>query len=299
MESQASTRIRAIYRVTLIGSMVNAALIVVKLAAGIVGRSSALTADAVHSLSDFLTDIIVLVFVRISGKPKDADHNYGHGKYETFSAMVIGVILCFVGAGLGLGSAIRVFDAFHGNPLPAPEWTALIVAALSIIAKESLFRYTITRGRRLNSTAVIANAWHHRSDAFSSIGALAGIAGAMFLGPDWRVLDPIAAIIVSVFIIKSGIDITRPNIGELLEKSLSPDDENRIRRIVMSVPGVKAEHNLRTRRIGNIVSIEMHAKMAGHITLTEAHNIASEIERRIRDAYGSDSLINIHMEPAK
>lgn len=282
MESQATARIRAIYRVTLTGSVVNAALIVVKLAAGIVGRSSALTADAVHSLSDFLTDIIVLVFVRISGKPKDADHNYGHGKYETFSAMMIGIILCLVGLGLGAGATLKVIDAIHGVELPAPEWVALIVAAISIAAKESLFRYTIARGRRLNSTAVIANAWHHRSDAFSSIGALAGIAGAMFLGADWRVLDPIAAIIVSILIIKSGIDITRPNIGELLEKSLSPDDENRIHRIVMSVPGVKAEHNLRTRRIGNVVSIEMHAKMSGDITLTEAHNIASEIERRIR-----------------
>lgn len=290
-------REKKIYKVTLIGTAVNVVLIALKFVAGIVGRSSAMTADAVHSLSDFITDVIVLIFVRIAGKPKDSRHEYGHGKFETLATLVIGLILAAAGAGLLFNGIELVFDSIKGHVLPQPTWLALIIAIVSIVSKEVLYRYTDAQGRRLNSQAVVANAWHHRSDAISSIGTLVGVAGAMFLGEQWRILDPLAAIAVSFFIIKSGYDIMRPCIDELLESSLPESDEQQIIDIVLSVPGIDALHNLRTRRIGNGVAIDLHAKMNGDMTLTQAHALATEAEKRLRSHFGKATMINIHMEP--
>ena len=221
------SRQKSIYKVTWIGSVVNFLLLAFKFAAGILGHSAALVADAVHSLSDFATDIIVIVFVRISGKPEDEDHKYGHGKYETLATAVIGLILFAVGIGILVNGATAVGDFLKGKVLPAPSIVALIVAAISIISKEILYRYTINEGKKLNSQAVIANAWHHRSDAFSSIGTLIGIGGAIFLGEKWRILDPIAAIVVSGFIMKVAIDLLKPCIDELLERSLPAETEQK------------------------------------------------------------------------
>ena len=266
-------REKKIYRVTLVGSAVNALLIVLKFVAGVVGRSSAMVADAVHSLSDFITDVIVLVFVRIAGKPRDKGHDYGHGKFETLATLIIGIILAVPGVGL--------------------------VAVGSIVSKEALYRYTRRSGRELDSPAVVANAWHHRSDAMSSGGTLVGIAGAMFLGDRWRILDPLAAIVVSLFIIKSGYDIMRPCIGELLEASLPEEEEREIEALVRAVPGIEDVHNLRTRRIGNGIAVDLHARADGRLSLAEAHDKATEAENAVRRRFGPNSIINIHMEPTK
>lgn len=292
-------REKDIYKVTIVGTVVNAVLVAVKFVAGIMGRSSALVADAVHSLTDFVSDIVVLVFVRISGKPRDAEHEYGHGKFETLATMIIGVLLIGAGIGLLINGAKQVWDSLNGAILSEPTWIALVVAVISIVSKEILYRYTVKEGRRLNSDAVIANAWHHRSDAISSFGTMVGIAGAMFFGEKWRILDPLAAVVVSFFIIKAGYDITKPAINELLETSLPKAQTDEITEIIQSVDGVKALHNLRTRKIGNAIAIDVHVKMDGDLRLTEAHDIASRIERTIRDRYGEGSLINVHMEPYK
>lgn len=291
------SREKAIYKVTLVGTAVNAALIVLKFLAGIVGRSSALIADAVHSMSDFITDVIVLVFVHIAGRPKDKGHDYGHGKFETFATMIIGVILIFAGVALMINGIKLISKSFGGYELPQPTYLALAIALASIVSKEVLFRYTMRAGIRWNSQAVRANAWHHRSDAISSIGTLVGVAGAMFLGHKWRVLDPIAAVVVSLFIIKSGYDIMKPAIGDLLERSLPDADENNIRKIVMSVNGIDRVGNLRTRRVGNTVVIDLTAKMDGQLTLCEAHEKVTEAELLLRKSYGMDTIISIHMEP--
>lgn len=293
------SREKEIYKVTIIGTIVNALLVAVKFVAGIMGRSSALVADAVHSLTDFVSDIVVLVFVRISGKPRDAEHEYGHGKFETLATMIIGVLLVAAGIGLLFNGAKQVWDSINGIVLPEPTWIALAVAFISIVSKELLFRYTIKEGRRLNSDAVIANAWHHRSDVISSIGTMIGIGGAMFFGRKWRILDPIAAVVVSFFIIKAGYDIIKPAINELLEASLPKEQTDEITEIIRSVAGVKGLHNLRTRKIGNAIAIDVHVKMDGDLRLTEAHEIASRIEKAIRDHYGVESMINVHMEPLK
>lgn len=299
MASQDTTREKGIYRVTIIGSIVNFVLLVFKFFAGFIGHSSAMIADAVHSLSDFVTDIIVIVFVRISGKPQDESHDYGHGKYETLATAIIGAALMAVGIGILVNSVTGIIYAFNGNILEAPSILALIAAAISIVSKEILYQYTVFKGRRLNSKAVIANAWHHRSDAFSSIGTLIGIAGAIFLGEKWRVLDPIAALIVSTFIIKVAIDLVKPCIDELLEKSLPNEVEGKILSIIQSFSEVKSPHHLRTRRIGNNIAIEIHIRMDGAMSLKDAHEITKNIEAALKEEFGKDTHIGIHMEPAK
>lgn len=288
-------REREIYRVTLVGTAVNVVLIVLKFIAGIMGRSSALVADAVHSLSDFVTDAIVLIFVRIAGKPRDRNHEYGHGKYETLATVVIGLILIAAGIGLMINGIEHIVRSINGEVLPRPEWIALVIAVVSIASKEWLFRYTKAVGKRFNSQVVIANAWHHRSDAISSLGTLVGIAGALFF--DWRILDPVAAVVVSAFIIKSGIDIMRPTVGDLLDAALPEEQQEEIVNIVKSVSEIKDVHNLRTRRIGNVIAIDLHAKMDGHLTLTHAHDIVTTAENRLKEKYGPATIVNIHMEP--
>jgi cation diffusion facilitator family transporter len=291
-------REKEIYKVTLTGTAVNAALIVLKFVAGFVGRSSAMVADAVHSLSDFVTDVIVLVFVKIAERPSDKNHDYGHGKYETFATMIIGLILAFAGFVLMYNGIRLIIDGLDGHALPRPTMIALVIAVVSIVSKEWLYRLTARVGRRVSSNAVVANAWHHRSDAVSSAGTLIGIAGAMFLGDRWRILDPIAAVVVSIFIIKSGYDIMKPSVYELLEGSLPENEEKEIECLVKSVPGIVRIHNLRTRRIGNNIAVDLHAKMDGNITLTEAHAIATRAEEAISQHFGPGSIINVHMEPA-
>lgn len=294
-----TTREKSIYKVTWIGSAVNFILLIFKFIAGFLGHSSALVADAVHSLSDFVTDIIVLVFVRISGKPEDEDHKYGHGKYETLATALIGLALLAVGLGLLAGGALKVSEAIGGAVLTAPSIIALIAAAVSIVSKEILYRYSVRVGKKMNSQAVIANAWHHRSDAFSSIGTLAGIAGAICLGPKWRILDPLAAIVVSAFIIKVAIDLIKPCVDELLERSLPPETEKRILEIIGTFPEISSPHHLRTRRIGNHIAIEVHLRMDGQVTLENAHGIASKVEKSLKEEFGPDTHIGIHMEPLK
>lgn len=299
MITESSTREREIYKVTLWGSVVNFILLVLKFFAGIIGHSSAMIADAVHSLSDFITDLIVIFFVKIAGMPQDEDHDYGHGKYETLATAIIGIILLFVGIGLFFNSANSIIDVIKGNSLEAPSILALIAAIISIISKEIVYQYTVYKGKKLNSKAVIANAWHHRSDAFSSIGTTIGIGGAIFLGAKWRVLDPIAALVVSGFIIKVSYDLIKPCVDELLEKSLPKETEDKILTIIMSYPEVNSPHNLRTRRIGNNIAIEVHIRMNGSMTLKDAHDISKKIELALKEEFGFETHIGIHMEPNK
>ncbi|MBR4854934.1 MAG: cation transporter [Alistipes sp.] len=299
MATKTFTREKDIYKTTLWGSVVNFILLTLKFIAGFVGNSSAMIADAVHSLSDFITDIIVIVFVRISSKPQDEGHDYGHGKYETLATAIIGVILFFVGIGILINSTESIIDVYEGKELEAPSILALAAAAISILAKEILYQYTVLKGKRLNSKAVIANAWHHRSDAFSSVGTLIGIGGAMFLGAKWRVLDPIAAFVVSLFIVKVSVELVKPCVDELLEKSLPKDVEDKIIDIVLSQPEVSSPHHLRTRHIGNNIAIEIHIRLDGSMSLKDAHDITKKIEISLKEEFGPDTHIGIHFEPKK
>ena len=290
-------RNKEIYKVTLVGGAVNVILLLFKFVAGIVGHSAAMVADAVHSLSDFVTDIIVLVFVHISGKPEDKDHEYGHGKYETLVMTIIGAALLLVAVGIVYSGLTKILVWFQGGVLKAPGMLALWAALLSVVLKEAVYHYSMAEARKLNSQAVEANAWHHRSDALSSIGTAIGIGGAIFLGQRWAVLDPVASIIVGIFIIKVSVDLLRNGIGDLMEHSLPDDVEDEILRLAASVPGVVEPHELRTRRLGNHYAIELHILMDGNITLCEAHDKASEVEAILRAHYGPETHIAVHVEP--
>ena len=290
-------RNKEIYKVTLVGGAVNVVLLVFKFVAGIVGHSAAMVADAVHSLSDFVTDIIVLAFVHISGKPKDKSHDYGHGKYETLAMTLIGVALLSVAIGIIYSGAIKITTWIQGGQLEAPGLLALWAALLSIVLKEGVYRYSMVKARQLKSQAVEANAWHHRSDALSSVGTAVGIGGAIFFGQRWTVLDPVASVIVGAFIVKVAADLLRSGIGDLMEQSLPDAVEDEILRLAASVPGVSMPHDLRTRRIGNHYAIELHILMDGDMSLREAHDKATEVEDTLKGHYGQDTHVAVHVEP--
>ena len=290
-------RSREIYKVTLVGSVVNVALLLFKFVAGIMGHSAAMIADAIHSLSDFVTDVIVLVFIRISDKPRDKSHDYGHGKYETLAMTLIGMALLVVAAGILYSGTTKILQWLEGAQLEAPGMLALWAALLSILLKEAVYRYSMVKARQLNSQAVEANAWHHRSDALSSLGTAVGIGGAIFLGQRWTVLDPLASCVVGVLIVKVATGLLRNAFGDLLEHSLPDAVEEEMLQLVASLPDVVEPHNLRTRRIGNHYAIELHIRMKGDITLREAHDKASEVEALLKQHYGQETHVAVHVEP--
>ena len=290
-------RSKEIYKVTLIGGGVNVVLLVFKFVAGILGHSAAMVADAIHSLSDFVTDAIVIVFIRISDKPQDKSHDYGHGKYETLAMTIIGMALLLVAGGILYSGIVKIAAWAGGQQLEAPGLLALWAALLSVVLKEAVYRYSMVKARQLQSQAVEANAWHHRSDALSSIGTAAGIGGAIILGQRWTVLDPIASVIVGLFIVKVAFALLRDGIGDLMEQSLPDEVEDEILQLAGSVDGITLPHALRTRRIGNHYAIELHVLMDPDITLREAHDKASEVETLLRRHYGEETHIAVHVEP--
>ena len=294
-----ATRQQKMYRVTLTGSIVNMLLLILKFVAGIIGHSAAMIADAVHSLSDFATDLVVIAFVHLSSKPADKDHAYGHGKYETIATSIIGLALMAVALKLSWDGIHKIILVIRGEELQSPGFIALIAAITSILSKEWIYRMTYRVAKQVESQALEANAWHHRSDAFSSIGTAIGIGGAIGLGSKWAVLDPIAAVIVSIMIAITSLKLIRKSSGELLEESLPQETEQQIVDSVYQAPLTTDVHHLHTRRIGNIIAIEMHLRLPKEITLEQAHTHATAIERRLRDTFGSGTHIMLHIEPTK
>ena len=293
------TREQKIYKVTLVGSAGNVALLTFKFVAGILGHSAAMMADAVHSLSDFLTDIIVLLFVRVSAKPQDESHDYGHGKFETLASFFVGLALVAAATGIIVSGSVKFASWLRGEQLPAPGRLALWAALISIVVKELLYRYTVREGKKLESDAVVANAWHHRSDALSSIGAAIGIGGAILLGDRWTVLDPLASIVVGALLVKVAVDLLKVSMNELTECSLPADTEKEIEDIIKSCPDVCEPHNIRTRKIGNRIAIEAHIRMDGETPLRVAHDRATDIEHQLKARFGRQTHVTLHMEPTK
>lgn len=292
-------REKQIYKVTVIGSLGNVALLIFKLIAGVVGHSSAMIADAIHSLSDFVTDIVVLIFVRISVKPQDASHDYGHGKFETVATFLVGLALMMAAIGIIEPGVRKLILWWNGAELEAPGWIALWAALLSIVVKELLYQFTVRKGKTLNSQVMVANAWHHRSDALSSVGAAIGIGGAIWLGQRWTMLDPLASVVVGLMLVKVAWELLKTSMAELTEGSLSEETEQEIIELICSVPNVQEPHNLRTRRIGNHIAIEAHIRMDGNLSLNEAHEQATAVERKLKARFGDKTYVSIHMEPVK
>lgn len=293
------SREKELYKVTLIGTAGNIALLSFKFVAGILGHSAAMVADAVHSLSDFLTDIIVLIFVNISSKPQDKSHDYGHGKFETLATFFIGMALVAAATGIIVSGAVKFADWLNGAQLEAPGKLALWAALISILVKEILYQYTVRKGRTLDSQVVVANAWHHRSDALSSVGAAIGIGGAILLGDRWTVLDPLASIVVGAMLVKVAWDLLKTSMNELTECSLPEETEHEIEAIITSFSDVSEPHNLRTRRIGNRIAIEAHIRMDGKLPLHLVHERASDIERKLKERFGAETHVTLHTEPTK
>ena len=293
------SREKDIKKVTLAGFFVNVLLTAGKVFAGFLGGSSAMIADGLHSLSDLFSDVVVLLFAGIFSKDKDRGHAFGHGKFETLATLIVSIVLIAAGAGLLKSGVESVVEVLKGGTLPVPGKIALVAAFISVVAKEILYRVTVKEGRRINSPVVMANAWHHRSDALSSVGAFAGIGGAMLLGDKWAVLDPIASCMISVVIVFVAVKMAVPCFADLLESSLPEDVEAEIEAEMWRVDGVRDVHDLKTRRNGISFVIDVHVVVDPHITIVEAHNIATNVERRLRDKYGDQTQISIHMEPDK
>lgn len=284
-------------KITLIGFWTNLVLTIFKIYSGIVGSSGAMIADGVHSLSDFLTDIAVLIGLKLTDKPEDDCHNYGHDKYETLTTIIISVFLLVVGFKIMKLGISNIVVVINGGVLNRPGYLAFLAAIISIIVKEILYQFTIRVSKKINSPAIKANAWHHRSDALSSVGALIGIGGAIILGDKWIILDPIASLIVSIFIFKVSFDIFLPAINELMESALDKDEVKRIKNIIGNKQDVISFHKLRTRRVGTKVVIEAHILLEDAIDLKLAHEVATKIENEIKVLFGEDSIVTIHMEP--
>lgn len=291
-------RTKDIQKITLWGAFCNIALTIVKFVAGILGGSTAMLADAVHSASDLVTDIIVIVFTRISGKGKDKGHDYGHGKFETLATVVVSLMLLVVGAEMIKSSYQQIRSAMEGNPLPAPEMIALWAAVISIISKEFLYQWTVKVGKRLSSPVVIANAWHHRTDALSSVGSLVGIAGAIALGGEWTILDPLVGAVISIVIIVMAVKMSIPALAELTEASLPEKTEQKMLEIIRSVEGVRGVHELKTRLCGHYCIADFHIVVAPETTILESHETTVIIERKLREEFGEETQINIHVEPS-
>lgn len=284
-------------KVTVNGMIVNIILTIFKFIAGILGNSAAMIADAVHSFSDFVTDIVVIVGLKAAGKPADHNHQYGHGKIETLCAAFVGIVLFIIGLEILLSGLRKILVVINGGNLQQPGLIAFIAAVVSIVAKELLYRYTLNYARKIKSDAMEANAWHHRSDAFSSVGTMLGIGGAIALGGKWAVLDPIAAVILSFFIFKVALEITYRNANELTEAALEKDVIEDIEHIIVSTEGVKDFHKLKTRKIGNNIATDVHIQVDKQLSLIEAHDICTEIENRLREKYGKETILYIHCEP--
>ena len=296
-DNNMNDRQKQINSVTLWGAAVNLLLTAGKIMAGIFGRSAAMIADGVHSLSDLLSDAVVLIFTHISSKDKDHDHRFGHGKFETMATVIISVILVIVAAKLMSGGIKDIIACVNGVVLPRPGFIALAAAAGSIVLKEILYQWTAAVGKKTGSTAVMANAWHHRSDALSSIGALLGIGGAIILGDKWTILDPITSCGISIAIIVVAVKMAMPGLNELLETSLPEDIEKEIIEIAGSVPGVNDIHELKTRRNGMSFIIDAHVVVDPHMSVVEAHDIATNVEEALRSRFGNETQTSIHIEP--
>jgi cation diffusion facilitator family transporter len=286
-------------RITAEGVVVNVVLMIIKFSAGFFGHSQAMIADAVHTLSDFATDIVVFIGIRIARKPRDADHAYGHGKYETVAALIIGLALFVVGMQIGWNAIKALLQALQGVLPEVPSHWAFYAAIISIVSKEILYQKTIAVGHAIQSDAVIANAWHHRSDALSSVGTALGIGAATFLGEKWAVMDPVAAIVVSLLLMQAAGTIMKEQIGGLTEKSLSKEIGNEILAMVTSFPDLSFPHNLRTRKVGSTVVIDLHVRVNPDMRVADAHAVVSQLEAKLRQRFGSDTIANVHIEPVK
>ena len=279
-------------RVTWVGLFVNLVLSAIKFAAGIFGRSQALVADAIHSLSDLTTDIAVLAGSHYWSRPPDENHPYGHRRLETLVTVFIGVVL--IAAGIGIGW--KAISTLYQKHIAPPGWIAVLAAFASIACKESLYRWTAITGRRIKSPSLAANAWHHRTDAFSSLPVLVAVAGARIF-PTWSFLDHVGAVVVSIFILHASIKIIWPSLSELIDVGAPIETQRKIRDIALGNKNVLQVHDIRTRFISSSVLVDLHIVVEGSISVREGHNIADDVRDRITQEIPEVLDVIVHVDP--
>ncbi|MBS98613.1 MAG: cation transporter [Oceanospirillaceae bacterium] len=290
MQEQLNERRRAAEKVTLIGSLLDTVLGVLKIVIGIFANSAALVADGLHSLSDLLTDFLVIAVLRLSHQAPDRNHPWGHGRFETVGTVVLGVILVTVGGLMAWESVDRLFAA---EPPPLPTWPALVAAGLSIAGKEWIFRYSLKIGKELKSDLLIANAWHSRTDALSSIVVLVAVAGAM-MGVWW--LDALAAVLVALMVGKIGWDLVTRSISELVDTALPEERVKALRETVLSVEGIESVHSFKSRQMGNQSLLEMHLQVDPHLSAAEGHYIGDVAVLRLKDRFDDIGHVIFHID---
>lgn len=291
-------REQTISRVTVWGAVANTLLAAIKLVAGIIGRSSAMMADAIHSLSDLVSDVIILAMVKVSSKEKDHDHEYGHGKFETLATIAVALLLLVVGAKLMAEGIGKISTVLKGGSIEVPGSIAFWTALISVLTKELLYQWTARTGRRVNSPAMITNAWHHRTDALSSIGSAIGIGGAMMLGGQWAILDPLVCCAISILIFYIAVKMGIPALDELTEAALPREMEEKIVSIMLSVKGIEDVHALKTRKNGPDIIIEAHIVVDPKMSVAAAHRLTVLAENAIRESFGAETQISLHVEPS-
>ena len=279
---------------SLMGILGNVALAAFKLTAGIIGESGAMVSDAAHSLSDVVATLIAYIGVRLSRQEEDANHPYGHERLECVASLILRLILAGTGIGVGY-SGIRKLFLVHETP-EIPTLLPLIAAVVSIVVKEGMFRYTMHYARKLDSSAFKADAWHHRSDAMSSVGAFAGI-GLARLG--FPIMDPIAGLVIAVLILKVAFDIFKDAIAKMLDTSVGKDFERSVRKFIEEQPDVRHIDVLRTRQFGNRIYVDLEIAVRRDMSLVEAHNIAENVHRNVEKEFPNVKHIMIHVNPER
>ncbi|MBW1842627.1 MAG: cation transporter [Deltaproteobacteria bacterium] len=294
MPESMTASVRAARSVTMVGALVNASLVLIKFFAGIFGSSQALIADAIHSVSDLFTDVVVLLGIRMGRKPPDDEHPFGHARMETLASAIVGFALIITALYLGIESVINIYNHIEYHP----TGLALVGAGASIVVKEALYHYTVHTGRRIKSQLIVANAWHHRSDALSSVAVFLGVAGTQ-IKPSWHILDPFAALLVSFFIVKIGLNIFKSALREFTDTAPQPEIITKIEQCAGSIDGVIDTHDLRVRTSGGLYQMEIHIVVDGQLTVAEGHRIAKAVERRLlEDVEDLDRTI-VHVDPAE
>lgn len=286
---------RVANRVSIVSIVANIVLSLLKLLAGIIASSSAMVSDAVHSASDVFSTFVVIIGIRLASKESDKEHPYGHERLECVAAIVLAVVLFITGLGIG-GSALKTILGGHYADLKAPGMLALIAAIVSILVKEAMYWYTRYYAKKIDSSALMADAWHHRSDAFSSIGALIGIGGAML---NYPVMDSIASLVIFFFIAKAAFDIFKDAIDKMVDHSCDEETENKLRECVLQNENVMGIDLLQTRIFGNKIYVDVEIKVDGTITLSEAHNIAESVHDDIEQNFPKVKHIMVHVNPDK
>ncbi|MDV0445604.1 Manganese efflux system protein MneP [Methanimicrococcus sp. At1] len=284
-------------RVTVIGMIVNIILTIIKIAAGFIGNSAALIADGVHSLSDLLSDFVVIFSIRISAKPEDETHNYGHKKIETLASVIVGLMLLFAGISILYEGAVTIYEFTQGVPIEKPAMIAFYVALISIACKELLYQYTHRVAKKLGSDMIEVNAWHHRTDAFSSVGVAAGIGVAILLGDQWAIIDPIMAVLLALYILYIAFKIIYNSINDLMEASLDPEVNDEIKSVILNCGGVLNVHSLKTRKLGSSKAIDVHIMVDEDLTVKEASVIQKDIEKCLKERFGDDTYVIVKIEP--